>query len=384
MLPSIPGTTSEHDTEVRAVIRRYRHGRPPNKIILPHNDFANQMMAMQHNTENSKPLMLRVPDVRGSYTIPYIQTSREIAFPVSFADSAHRQARAVLIAGGGDVVGICPVTPESPQARFAQLASGTYAVRVEYLDEAGGFANSATWSGISVGAILAALGDSLTEGYHGHGFWRDDLDLSADDFPAASVSRDRRNFPQFAPTAARHKPTVNCFQSWMTRLNDALSAAWRQPVFIANEGWGGYTSGQYLEMMRRNQDGWRDRMRLLRPSHWLIHLGVNDERQQVSPATFEANLRAIIGILCTDFGATPDAVHVARPSYDYAPGAEAGLGAYISRIESLAAELGLGHGPDFFTAFATDKEKWYGNDPVHPGPAGMDHMADLWREALAT
>ena len=89
--------------------------------------------------------------------------------------------------------------------------------------------------------------------------WRASLDLTASDFPDEAVSADGRNFPRFAPTTAVHKPEVNCFQSWMTRLNDRLAKAWEQPVFIANEGWGGHDSAQYLAVMRGNRGGWRDR-----------------------------------------------------------------------------------------------------------------------------
>jgi len=39
-------------------------------------------------------------------------------------------------------------------------------------------------------------------------------------FPAEAVSGDRRNYPQFAPTAAHHGPDIHCFTSWMPRLND--------------------------------------------------------------------------------------------------------------------------------------------------------------------
>ncbi len=324
----------------------------------------------------------RIPDLQGGYTIPYLQSDRQLTVLVPFADSATGRARATLTGANGFMDGRL-ATAEQPTVHFADLATGTYALRLDYLGAAGAVAASVTWTDIGVGAILAALGDSLTEGYHGHGFWRDSLELSAADFPAAAVSRDGRNFPQFAPTSARHKPTVNCFQSWLPRLNDGLSQAWRQPVFIANEGWGGYTSGHYLEMMRTNQDGWRDRLRLLQPNVWLIHLGVNDERQQVAPDTFAANLEAIVDLLVDEFAAAPEAIYLARPSYDYHPGAEALLRQYIDRLDALVHDRGLRAGPDFFAAFATDRQRWYGSDPVHPGPDGMDQMADLWLAALA-
>ncbi len=115
----------------------------------------------------------------------------------------------------------------------------------------------ATYSRFGVGTVIAALGDSITEGYLGRGYLMPDLKLSADRFPAESVSRDGRNFPQYGPTTERYLPSVNCFESWMTSLNNRLTDTWRQPVFIANEGWGGITTAGYLAMMRSDA-GWRD------------------------------------------------------------------------------------------------------------------------------
>ena len=338
----------------------------------------------------SGPHWLRVPDARGSYTIPHIQSERDLHVGIDFAalPAAAVSATVALRREGGGETRRARVARGMPTADFAALPAGEYALDAVATDGAGAEVwqvgcRAETGGPIGIGSILAALGDSLTEGYLGHGFWRDDLDLSAASFPAAAVSRDRRNFPQFAPTTHRHLPSVNCFQSWLTRLNDRLSEAWRQPVFLANEGWGGYTTGQYLEMMRSNRDGWRDRMERLRPNVWLIHLGVNDDRQQATPETVEDNLRGMVEILRSEFGAAPGSIYLARPSYDYAPGAADLLRRYCARIDALVADLGLRPGPDFFAAFSRDRERWYGSDPVHPGPEGMDWMADLWLEALA-
>ncbi|MEI6423550.1 MAG: SGNH/GDSL hydrolase family protein, partial [Lentisphaerota bacterium] len=173
------------------------------------------------------------------------------------------------------------------------------------------------------------------------------------------------------------------FQSWMTALNDKLSEEWKMPVFIANEGWGGYTAGAYLAAMRGNGGGWKDRMRLLRPNVWLIHLGVNDERQKVSAAEFAKNMRGIVGMLIDEYDAAPSQIYLAYPSYDYAVGAEAILRSYITEIDKIISDLNLRKGADFFEAFSKDKEKWYGDDPVHPGIEGMNLMAELWAGMLA-
>ena len=327
------------------------------------------------------PLLLRVKDVKGSYTIPVIQSADAIEPSIEIHDAETCAVRAALL--GKDKAGKAEATRDTPRLRFAGLAPGEYMLELTGVDEAGKNLWTRRVGPIGIGYVLAALGDSLTEGYFGAMFHRDDLNLSAEDFPRESVSRDQRNFPRYAPTAHGHTPQFNCFQSWMPRLNDGLTAAWQQPVFIANEGWGGYTTGNYLDMMRGNYAGWGDRMRLLKPSIWLIHLGVNDERHNVSAHAFAHNLRAIVHVLRSDYGAQADAIYIAYPSHDYAPGASAALRGYIARIDEIVDELGLRHGPDFFKAFAMDRAKWYGADPVHPGPEGMDYMADLWLRILA-
>jgi lysophospholipase L1-like esterase len=329
-----------------------------------------------------RPLRTVVPDVVGSYSIPCIQSSRDLTVRVEFVTPGVVAAEVSLVAASGRTQ-VRQVSPAAPEVEFLDLAPSEYAVELCLFGSNGEALACGRFASVGIGTVLCAIGDSLTEGYLGHGFWRHDLELTAASFPDSAVSRDGRNFPQYAPTTSRHKPDVNCFQSWLTRLNDILAESWGEPVFLANEGWGAYTTGHYLAMMRNNQGGWRDRMRLLKPTVWLIHLGVNDERQKIPAAVLGANLLAMVELLQADFGAVPEAIHIARPSYDYAPGAAAILQQYCECIDALVAERTLRPGPDFFAVFAGDRERWYGSDPVHPGPEGMDLMADLWCARLA-
>jgi len=322
---------------------------------------------------------LRVPDVKGSYTIPYIQSSPDLDIRTAFPDPAVVRAEVQLLRGPVRVAAV-ETTPAAPLARFRALPPAEYAIRVLGITAEGTAVVDDCYERIALGTIIAALGDSITEGYHSQGFWRDRLELTPADFPAEVVSRDRRNYPQYTPTTAYHRPEVNCFASWMPRLNDLLAERWQHPVFIANEGWGGFTTGNYLRLMA--DPGWQARMRLLRPTVWLIHLGVNDERHQVPAADVAANLAAIVSVLLTDYGADPARICISQPCYDYAPGAAALLTAYGREIDSLVAARGLRPGPDFFTAYSTGRETYYGADPVHPNLAGMKLMAELWAEAL--
>ena len=327
-----------------------------------------------------KPFTLRIEDVKGSYTIPFIQSSRELHARIDFTDAAVLSADVHLLLDGKPVARQ-RVNREQPSVVFSNLAPGEYSLECRGLDRDAKERCRVIYSRLGIGTVIAALGDSITEGYLGRGYMMPDLNLSADRFPAESVSRDGRNFPQFAPTAWRHLPSVNCFESWMTSLNNRLADTWRQPVFIANEGWGGITTGGYLAMMRSDA-GWKTRMKRLLPRIWLIHLGVNDERAHVKPSEVHANLGAMIDLLVKDYGAQPARIFLAIPSYDYFPGAATILQSYAGEIEALIRERGVSRGPDFYAAFAQDKPRWYGQDPVHPNVEGMVRMAALWHDAV--
>jgi lysophospholipase L1-like esterase len=330
----------------------------------------------------SQVLDITVPDIKGSYTFPYLQSERELRVRPVWAEGGPGQARVTLRLGEREI-GRAVTSAEQPEAAWENLAPGEYTLRLEGLGDQGAVVSSATWERVGVGTVIAAIGDSITEGYHGHGFWQDDLNLRAEKFPPAAVSRDGRNFPQYSPTTWHHKPTVNTFQSWLTSLNDRLAAVWGQPVFIANEGYGGITSGATLRTMQGDK-GWQGRMKLLRPTVWLIHLGVNDERHKVTVEQFAANMEGIVEVLLRDYQAAPERILIARPSYDYAPGMAEVEQQYILKLDELIARRGLRHGPDFFAAYATDRARWYGTDPVHPNLEGIELMAQLWAETLVS
>lgn len=327
------------------------------------------------------PLLLTVEDTEGSYAIPHIQTSRDVTVTLGFERPGLAYA-VVRLCRGGTVVSEQTVWPAAPRVQFPGLTPAEYTVEVSVCDNAGNVLGAEVLEPLGVGTILAALGDSITEGYRGTGFHRADLNLRAEHFPAAAVSRDGRNFPQHAPTTPRYMPEVNCFESWMTMLNDALTAVWHRPVFIANEGWGGYTAADYLRTMLTDT-GWQRRMRQLRPTVWLLHLGVNDERARRSSADFAADMDAIVALLMDEYAAQSEGIVVARPCYDYAPGARPILAGYCTEIDQLVQRRGLRLGPDFFRVYAAERQRWYGDDPVHPNVDGMRRMAQLWAAALA-
>lgn len=324
-------------------------------------------------------LFLTVPDAKGTYTVPYIQSSQELCVSADFGGSAPHSIELVLAGTAGEAMQAA-LSLRSQQTSFTGLARGEYSLEATGLGSAGEVLFRSTYRRIGIGLIAAALGDSITEGYYGNGFCGTEH-LTAAQFPQEAVSRDGRNFPQFAPTSHVHYPEVNCFQSWMTDLNDLVSDSLGGPVLAANEGWGGFTGADYLNMMETDRN-WQERMSFLRPQLWLLHLGVNDERARVPASVFERNMAGIVSILIGRYDASPDLILLARPSYDYAEGAEECLLEYCDRIESLVSRLGLSHGADLFAAFSRDRERYYGDDPVHPNVQGVRRIAEAWHEAI--
>jgi lysophospholipase L1-like esterase len=318
-----------------------------------------------------------VSDGPGTYEIPYLQTERTLEFEVSPWPVGVMSLEWELVSPTKGLHYSGRIEPDSPRGRIDGLVPSEYSWRVT----PAGNGPTYEFSPIGVGTVIAALGDSITEGYWGRGYASNPTRLAAHLFPMESVSRDTRNFPQYAPTTSVYAPGITCFESWMSRLNDQLSAAWNSPVFIANEGWGGYTTADYLRLIDRDQQ-WQDRLHRLAPQIWLIHLGVNDERAHRSSTEFGGDLRTLVDRLGTNYGADPSRIFIARPCYDYWEQATEFLMAYIGEIDRIRADFGLPEGPDFYAAYAEGKERWYGADPVHPNVAGMDYMGDLWGRAM--
>ena len=75
-------------------------------------------------------------------------------------------------------------------------------------------------------------------------------------------------------------------------------------------------------------------------------------------------------LLKNDFNAKPEHIFLARTSYDYEANSEL-LEAYLIKLDELIAQHGLKPGPDFFKAYSTNREKWYGEDQAHPNIADL-------------
>ncbi len=324
---------------------------------------------------------LTVDDVRGTYTLPYIQPDRNLSIKIKSRDAALKQLRLALQKSEGAPRTKTVEAKEAEVVVYKDLAPGEYTLTVAGLDAQGQQVHSATYRRIGIGTIVAAIGDSITEGYWAKPYEAEEH-LNWTMFPKAAVSRDGRNFPQFAPTTHRLLKKHHAFGGFETQLNDLLAETLQHPVLVANEGWGGYTSAQYLTMMTEDRN-WQNRLRALRPTWWIIQLGVNDERHLVPAEQFGEQMEKIADILIKDYGAVPQRILLAKPCYDYYRGAEPILKTYNQQIDRLIERRQLGAGADFFAAYAQDRQRLYGKDPVHPNEAGMTLMAQLWHESLA-
>lgn len=327
----------------------------------------------------TQPLTLTFIESKGDFTINYIQGSKDFYVALTIQPPAVK-ATVELTSNNG--YNSKKEAATSGKIVFSELPFGEYTLKVESFDTKSNMLSQFTYTNIGVGTIIAALGDSITEGFWSDGIMHPNLLMKAEDFPAAMVSKDKRNFPAYAPSTAHHKPDINCFKSWMPLMNDILSEKLKRPVFIANEGLGGHTTSAYLNIMR-GDTLWQTRMKKLKANYFIIHLGVNDERYNVKPETFEANYNAIVDILIKDYKAVPKNIIIAYPSFDRHPNGDKYYPEYRKAIERMATNKGITIGPDFYAAYAKDTAKYYGGDSVHPNATeGMNLMAELCSAAI--
>ncbi len=120
---------------------------------------------------------LVVEDVKGTYAIPYIQSGRVLKACIEFNDPAVAtvclgltdcEAKVALTrAVGSRSRGLATRLLHGPAfvAEFGGLEPGEYTLEVEGRDGEGRSKCRATYSPIGIGTIIAAIGDSITEGY---------------------------------------------------------------------------------------------------------------------------------------------------------------------------------------------------------------------------
>jgi len=126
----------------------------------------------------ARPVWLKVADVTGSYTIPYIQSSTRLRVAPTFASEQVVEAEVGLVAGDGGRREPQTAKASGQVVEFTDVSPGEYSLEVTGRDAAGKIVARDRHGPVAVGTVIAALGDSITEGYHSRGFRHESLAAS--------------------------------------------------------------------------------------------------------------------------------------------------------------------------------------------------------------
>ncbi len=322
-----------------------------------------------------------ITDEGGTFYIPYIQTSTTLAVTASVGTTVGGVEFVLNEGLAGETTIIDTTSPYT--ASFTGLAKDEYTLDA-YLLQGDGVtrysdpASHAERTNIAIGDIINVIGDSIVEGNGGTvdggvvASW-----LDAD---VGTVSADNRNFPQYGIGTTTYN------ESFLSDLNDRLSAYYGYPVFLMNEGRGGIRASNYESSVMTA--GWQTRQSTLGANKWIVMLGVNDNRQGDSPATFETNLTNLLTTFMTTYGATASSMWLSYPMYDFGHGGggvayDVGEAAYPAVIDSIRSSMGLQGGADLFNTMENYYATEY-NDNVHPNATGYERLARLTAMAMMT
>jgi lysophospholipase L1-like esterase len=339
---------------------------------------------------------LAVPGVAGTFYVPYIQTSPTLDIALDHNGPENRSIVDVTLDAGSAAAREVRLLDAPWRARFEDVGFGEHTLTATLYAPEDGIPLQVAMEGpplatayldhVARGDIVAALGDSTTEGL-GTGPWQPgELDLlgAFPDWTAAGralagthpewMTPDGRNFPQ--PGATLHPASRPSFTVGLART---LEAQRGHPVLVLNEGWSGTTSDGY---MRISTSGYFAGLTAsAHPNAWLINLGANDPLMQRTAAEYQARLQALVGNLENLYGAPASSIHVACPSYATQAERQATEASYLPGIDHLRSADHLGPAPDLFGYFRDHPEDIA--DAVHPNLAGYAAMAQLWAGALA-
>jgi lysophospholipase L1-like esterase len=339
---------------------------------------------------------LAIDGPAGTFYVPYIQTSADLPVTLTHNGPANRSIVDVILDAGTPRARAVRLTGSPWQTTFHAVGFGEHTLTARlYVPEEGipaGIALQAPpvaeahLEQVARGDVIAALGDSTTEGL-GEGPWQPGEQELLGFFPdwlAARrslqssrrgwISSDGRNFPQAG--LSMHPASRPAF---VVELARQLAAARGHPVLVLNDGWSGMTSDGY---MRVSTSGYfAGQMAAASPNAWLVNLGVNDPLVNSSPAEYANRMQALVDNLEKLYGAPAQAIHVACPIYASQPMRNRAEAQYLPEIDMLRARANLGPAPDFFAFYRDHPENVA--DAVHPNFVGYSAMARLWGAALA-
>ena len=267
----------------------------------------------------------------GTVTVSWSGTTGATSYNLYYSSSA-----GVTKATGTKVAGV-----SSPRV-MTFAADGTtwhFVVTAENAD-----AESVESSEVSAAPFIeyVAFGDSIT---HGDG----------DNNTADDTSADGRN------TGGGFEPI----------LNDLLTSATGIPHSIANEGYGGATSSDGLNVLPA--------VLATHPNatYYLILFGTNDAGDNVARSAYQANLQQMIYVI-RNAGKIP---YLAKVPYSLEPARNINIEEYNQAIDILVAANGIPVvPPDLYNWFQTHQNQLFDN--LHPNGVGYQSMANLWLSAL--
>ena len=321
---------------------------------------------------------LAIPGRAGDYLVPYIQTSPDLAFNLEVNGYSSGGVVSVTLDAGWPSAQFLALNNPPFSGTFHDLEMGDHTLSAELVGAPGRAGPShqllaaTELTHVARGDIVAALGDSTTEGNGGPFFnfmpnWTVALATAAE-----WTSPDGRSYPQAGALSKPRSPA-----SFTGTLGSLLEALWHHPVLVLNDGWSGATADDYSRITTSGE--LRAEYSAAHPDVWIVNLGVNDPLTNQSPAQFDVSMHAIVQNLDGLFGAHNNDIHVACPIYakDARHNGEA---QYLPVIEHLRATAGLGAAPNFFTYYQNDSAGVA--DEVHPNATGYHDMAILWAQAL--
>jgi lysophospholipase L1-like esterase len=334
--------------------------------------------------EQPETATLAIPGRHGNYLVPYIQTGPDLRFRLRVRDLPEQAVvRVTLDPGTPDspvVEAVAPAfegtfteVPKGEHTLFAEVMARRQLVYPKGTDGGGRRVASSRLTHVARGDIIAALGDSTTEGNGGPSFGFLPNWVAARAQAPEWTSADGRNFPQAGAVARPRAPA-----SFTSALGMILASARGYPVLVLNDGWSGATAEAYSRIS--SSGDLAAEYGAAKPNGWIINLGVNDPLTRQSPEQFDRSLRSIVNDLASRYGATGPDIHVACPTYAQ-DSRHDGEAAYLGVINQLRATMGLGTAPDFFGYFKANPAAQA--DKVHPNAAGYRAMASLWAQALA-
>lgn len=327
---------------------------------------------------------LAVPGFGGRFQVPYIQTSGQLDVTVAERGPADRSFVDVILDGGTPRAQAERLISAPWTATFFNLAYGEHTLTARlYVPDPGlplavaldaPPVAQAYLDHVARGDIVAALGDSTTEGLG------EESAGTYPDWTAAAtlsgvhpdwVTSDLRTFPQ-------NGPNVGPKASFIVELARDLGAKTGHPVLVINDGWSGTTADAYVHIVESAP--FADQMSRVKPNSWLLNLGVNDALVGRSNPDYINRMQHIVSDLESSYGAIPDQIHVGCPSYAKQPARNALESQYMYSIDQLRALWHLGPGPNLFGTFRDNQQLIA--DEVHPNAAGYAAMGQMWAAAL--